>query len=75
GRVLLLEPVWRGEAASDGVASDDVARLMDLKMLVLGHGRVRNRHQLRELFQRSGWRLTRIIPSPMIAVVEGRPAD
>jgi hypothetical protein len=69
GRVLLLEPVLhRGNAFEMG-------RLMDLKMLVLGRGRVRNRHELRDLFERAGFRLTRVIPTPMVAVIEGMPAE
>ena len=69
GRVLLLEPVRRqGNAFQLG-------HLMDLKMLVLGQGRVRNRHELRALFERAGLRLTRIVPTPMIAVIEAVPAD
>ena len=68
GRLLLLEPVWRRGNAFD------MGRLMDLKMLVLGRGRVRSRQELRELFDRAGFRLTRVIPTPMVAVVEGVPA-
>jgi hypothetical protein len=69
GRVLLLEPVRRqGNAFHMG-------HLMDLKMLVLGNGRVRNRHELRALFERAGLRLTRIVPTPMVAVIEGVPTE
>jgi O-methyltransferase len=69
GQVLLLEPVRRrGNAFTMG-------HLMDLKMLVLGHGRVRDRHELRALFERAGLRLTRIVPTPMIAVIEAVPVD
>lgn len=67
GRLLLLEPVWRRGNAFE------MGRLMDLKMLVLGRGRVRNRHELRALLGRAGFRLTRIMPTPMVAVVEAVP--
>ncbi|MEY9928676.1 hypothetical protein ABH926_003315 [Catenulispora sp. GP43] len=63
-RVLLLEPVRRRGAAFE------MGRLMDLKMLVLGTGRVRGRHELQALFAGAGLRLRRIVPTPMIAVIE-----
>ena len=66
-RVLLLEPVWRRGN------SFDMSRVMDLKMLVLGHGRVRDRAELRELCARAGLRLSRVIPTPMVAIVEAVP--
>lgn len=67
GRLLLLEPVWRRGNAFE------MGRLMDLKMLVLGNGRVRNRAELRTILERAGFALTHLIPTPMVAVIEGRP--
>jgi hypothetical protein len=67
GRVLLLEPVYRRGNLFE------MGRLMDLKMLVLGHGRVRTRAELRDLLAEAGFRLAHLIPTPMVAVIEGRP--
>ncbi len=66
-RLILLEPVWRRGNVFE------MGRLMDLKMLVLGRGRVRNRHELRDIFEASGFKLTHLIPTPMVAVIEGLP--
>lgn len=67
GRIVVLEPVWRHGNAFE------MGRLMDLKMLVLGRGRVRTRSELKALFEQAGLKLTHLIPTPMVAVVEGRP--
>ena len=67
-KVLLLEPVWRRGN------SFDMSRVMDLKMLVLGGGRVRDRAELRDVCGGAGLRLTRVIPTPMVGIVEAVPA-
>lgn len=66
-RVLLIEPVGRSGAGSE------YSRLLDLQMLVVGGGRVRERHALRELLQSAGLRLRRIIPTPMSSIIEATP--
>jgi hypothetical protein len=67
GRVLILEPVRRAGSAFD------VGKLLDLQMLILGGYRVRSRKELRLLLAAAGLRLTRVIPTPMIAIVEAYP--
>jgi len=66
GRVLILEPVRR-----EGNAFE-VGKLLDLQMLVLGGYRVRDRGELRQVLARACLHLTRVIPTPMIAIVEAR---
>lgn len=66
-RALLLEPVRR---RGNGF---DYGKLLDMQMLILGSGRVRDRHALRELLAASGLRLRRIIPAPLVAIVEATP--
>jgi hypothetical protein len=68
GRVLVIEPVLRKGNIFD------VSRRLDLQMLVLGQGRVRNRDALRQIFSAAGLTLRRVIPTPLIAILEGRPA-
>jgi hypothetical protein len=50
------------------------AKLMDIEMLVLPGGRERTEQEWRELFAASGFRLERIIQTPVIAIIEGTPA-
>jgi SAM-dependent methyltransferase len=67
GRLLLLEPVRRrGEGF-------EYEKLLDLQMLVVGGGRVRDRHELRALLAGANLRLGRVIPTPLVAVVEAWP--
>jgi len=66
-RVLLLEPVQRKGSGFD------YGKLLDVQMLILGGGRVRDRHALRGLLATAGLRLRRIIPTPMAAIVEALP--
>jgi hypothetical protein len=66
--LLLLEPVRRGSSAFD------YGKLLDVQMLVLGSGRVRDRHELRALLKIAGLRLRRIIPTAMTAIVVAVPA-
>src|ERR1039458_2250171 len=66
-RILLLEPVLRKGSGFD------YGKLLDIQMLILGGGRVRDRHGLRHLLGTAGLRLRRVIPTPMAAIVEGLP--
>lgn len=66
-RVLLLEPVQRKGSGFD------YGKLLDLQMLILGGGMVRDRHALRDILKTAGLRLRRIIPTQMAAIVEALP--
>jgi hypothetical protein len=51
------------------------AKLIDLEMLLFPGGKERTKAQFRDLFAASGWRLTRIIPTPSpVSIVEAVPA-
>ncbi len=67
-RLLLIEPV--------GGADDDsrYAKLLDLLMLGIGAGRVRDRTELGDLFAAAGLRLARVQPTFLFPVVEALPA-
>jgi O-methyltransferase domain/Dimerisation domain len=52
----------------------DIAKWLDLTMLVLLTGRERSEAGFRELYAAAGFRLTRIIPSGGPAIIEGVPA-
>jgi hypothetical protein len=69
GKVLLLESVLApGNEPNMG-------KLIDLEMLVGPGGRERTEEQFRDLFQRSGFRLTRIVPTKSpLCVVEAERA-
>ena len=68
GRLLVVEIVIpEGNAPSIG-------KLLDLEMLVLLHAYERTEAEYRELFNRSGFRLTRIVPTKSVySVIEGVP--
>ena len=68
GRVLLVESVIPpGNEPGMG-------KIIDLEMLVMAGGKERTEQEFRDLFERSGFTLTRIVPtrSPL-AVIEARP--
>jgi hypothetical protein len=68
GRLLVVEMVIpEGDTPAFG-------KLMDLEMLVLLHSYERTEAEYRELFQRSGFKLTRIVPTKSAySVIEGVP--
>jgi hypothetical protein len=73
GRVLVIERVLpTGDAPHFG-------KLLDLTMLVLLGGRERTEAEFRSLYERSGFRLSRVVPLPFfvagigLGVVEGEP--
>ncbi len=66
GRLLVIEPVLR---ANDRTP---YALLLDLEMLMLGAGRVRSRRELRKLFAGAGLVLGRVVPTPLVAIIEAR---
>jgi hypothetical protein len=67
GRLLLIESViTAGNAAS-------FAKLLDLTMLTIPGGKERTEDEFRKLFERGGFRLTRIVPTASeVSVIEGR---
>ena len=67
GRVLLVESVLAPPN------TPDFGKLMDLEMLLLPGGRERTEQEFRELFDRAGFELTRIMPtrSPL-GIIEAR---
>lgn len=68
GRVLLLEAVIQPGNAPD------LAKLLDLEMLMMPGGRERTPEEFRALFARSGFEMTRIIPTESpLNVIEARP--
>lgn len=51
------------------------SKWLDINMLVLVGGKERTEQQFRELFQRAGFRLTRIVPTGCaLSIIEGVPA-
>lgn len=69
GRLLVIDAVIKGPN------EPDFGKLLDLEMLLVPGGRERTEAEFGELFARSGWRLTRIIPTPAgKSIVEGVPA-
>ena len=65
GKLLVIEVVVQRPN------QPDVAKLLDLDMLVLLHGRERTEEEFRELFAAAGFRLTRVIPAARISIIEG----
>jgi hypothetical protein len=67
-RILVIEPVDR--PGND----DQMARILDLLMLVVDGGRARTARELGELFAGAGLELTRVIDTMAFPIVEGRVA-
>jgi hypothetical protein len=57
GRVLLVEHVLRPGNAPD------FGKLLDINMLVIAGGQERTREEFRDLFERAGLRLRRVVPT------------
>ncbi|MCA1559258.1 MAG: acetylserotonin O-methyltransferase [Acidobacteria bacterium] len=67
GRVILLESVLLPGNAPD------FGKLIDLEMLMMTGGRERTEAEFRTLFQRAGFELTRVVPTPSpLSVIEAR---
>lgn len=68
GRLILLEAVIKPGN------EPDLAKLIDLEMLLLPGGKERTADEFTALFARSGFELTRIVPTASpVCVIEGRP--
>ena len=56
-------------------STPDLGKLMDLEMLMMPGGRERTADEFRALFERSGFEMTRIIPTQSpLSVIEAVPA-
>ncbi len=66
-RLVLFEAVVK-----TGVKRD-YAKLLDLHMLVLFGARERTRKEWQRLLRRAGFALERIVPTPGLSWIEGRP--
>jgi O-methyltransferase domain/Dimerisation domain len=65
GKVLLLEAVLRGDN------EPDFGKLLDIEMLALPGGRERTADEFKTLFARSGFELTKVVPTKSpLSVVE-----
>jgi hypothetical protein len=68
GRLVLIEAVIRPGN------EPDMSKLIDIEMLVLPGGKERTADEFSALFARSGFELTRIVPTQSpLCVIEGRP--
>jgi hypothetical protein len=68
GRVILLEAVIQAGNAPD------LGKLMDLEMLMMPGGRERTADEFRALFAKSGFEMTRIVPTKSpLNVIEATP--
>lgn len=67
-RLLIIEPILRSNDRTP------YARLLDLEMLMLGAGRVRSRHELQGLCADAGLALRRVVPTPLVSIIEARKA-
>jgi hypothetical protein len=68
GKVILLEAVIQPGSAPD------LTKLMDLEMLMMPGGRERNADEFRSLFAKSGFEMTRILPTKSpVNVIEAVP--
>lgn len=68
GRLLLVESVVR---AGD---EPDLAKLIDLEMMLLPGGKERTEAEFAALFANAGFELTRVVPTESpLAIIEGRP--
>lgn len=68
GRILVLDGMVRPDNRWDP------GKIHDLYVLGMGQGRCRTRTEMAELFRRAGFRLTRVAPTGIFPLVEGRPA-
>ena len=69
GRVIVVEAVV--PAGNE----PHLSKISDLLMLVLGGGQERTEKEFRQLFESSGLKLSRIIPTPsMMSIIEGERA-
>lgn len=65
GRVLVMELVVKPSN------QPDAAKWMDLNMLVMLTGRERTEAEFADLYARAGFRLTRVVPTTRLSIVEG----
>lgn len=69
GRVILLESVLQPGNAPD------FGKIIDLEMLAMPGGRERSEQDFRALFEKAGFRLSRVVPTQSpLSVIEATPA-
>lgn len=69
GRLLIVDAVIAGPN------QPDFGKLLDLEMLLVPGGKERTETEFKALLEGSGWRLTRVIPTPAgKSIIEGVPA-
>jgi hypothetical protein len=68
GKLLVIDAVVRPSN------EPDPAKWMDLNMLAVFPGRERTEEEFRSLYDKAGFRLTRIVPAMALSVIEGIPA-
>jgi hypothetical protein len=68
-KMLILDTVLPEDA------TPHVGKWFDIEMLALPGGRERTEEEFRHLLDKSGWRLTRIVPTrSLLCVVEAMPS-
>ena len=67
GRLILIDSVIPPGNAPD------MGKIIDLEMLVMPGGKERTEQEFRDLFDRSGFTLSRIVPTQTLSVIEARP--
>ena len=69
GRLLVIEMVIKPRN------EPQIAKWLDLNMMVIRGGRERTEAEYREMYAKAGFTLTRIVPTPTeVSVIEGKPA-
>jgi len=63
-KLLVVETVLPNENASAAGRGEHFGNHLDINMLVLTGGRERTPDEFTRLFAASGWRLSRVIPTP-----------
>jgi SAM-dependent methyltransferase len=70
-RLLIAEGVY--PARIDGSLESRGAAANDVNMLVVSGGRQRSEAEFRQLYDASGFELTRIVPTGRLSLIEGAP--
>lgn len=73
-RLVVIEPVLEGAAATDMGWSAAIGALHDVRLFLFGQGRARTREQIEGLLSKANLRLLRVAPALVTTVVEAAPA-
>ena len=71
GKLLIAEGIYPPRVDQSDIARGAAAN--DVNMLVCTGGRQRSEAEFRSLLTGAGFKLTRIIPTPALSVIEGKP--